>query len=231
MGNTKERSIFMSKETQNTATEFSKKRSRYSSVSIIMRQLYGSRLGHLPGYFLLQDVIYKHLVKKNMSLDELVTWSTKKFIFTISQEEAYKEIQQVITQNLPEPEKGPDNSLEETKAVLTKVLEEATDLYEKQSTYAKVSKAVREMEFPDTIEKESIMIVEQDIIKILFEIKRGKNLDDAISKIAQEETETGPQKKQEERKEKVKKRLRNTILLVFSSEIEMLNFADGINID
>ena len=132
---------------------------------------------------------------------------------------------------MPEPEKGPDNSLEETKAVLTKVLEEATDLYEKQSTYAKVSKAVREMEFPDTIEKESIMIVEQDIIKILFEIKRGKNLDDAISKIAQEETETGPQKKQEERKEKVKKRLRNTILLVFSSEIEMLNFADGINID
>lgn len=227
MGNTKERSIFMSKETQNTATEFSKKRSRYSSVSIIMRQLYGSRLGHLPGYILLQDVIYKHLEKRDMSLDELVTWSTKKFIFTISQEEAYKEIKKVITQNLPEPEKEPDN----TKVVLTKVLEEATDLYEKQSTYAKVSKAVREMEFPDTIEKESIMILEQDIIKILFEIKRGKNMDDAISKIAEEETEPGTQKKQEERKEKVKKRLKNTILLVFQSEKELLDFAAGINIE
>ena len=217
----------MSKETQNTATEFSKKRSRYSSVSIIMRQLYGSRLGHLPGYILLQDVIYKHLEKRDMSLDELVTWSTKKFIFTISQEEAYKEIKKVITQNLPEPEKEPDN----TKVVLTKVLEEATDLYEKQSTYAKVSKAVREMEFPDTIEKESIMILEQDIIKILFEIKRGKNMDDAISKIAEEETEPGTQKKQEERKEKVKKRLKNTILLVFQSEKELLDFAAGINIE
>lgn len=226
MGNTKEGSIFMSKETKDT-TEFSKKRSRYSSVSIIMRQLYGSRLGHLPGYILLQDVIYKHLEKRDMSLDELVTWSTKKFIFTISQEEAYKEIKKVITQNLPEPEKEPDN----TKVVLTKVLEEATDLYEKQSTYAKVSKAVREMEFPDTIEKESIMILEQDIIKILFEIKRGKNMDDAISKIAEEETEPGTQKKQEERKEKVKKRLKNTILLVFQSEKELLDFAAGINIE
>ena len=216
----------MSKETKDT-TEFSKKRSRYSSVSIIMRQLYGSRLGHLPGYILLQDVIYKHLEKRDMSLDELVTWSTKKFIFTISQEEAYKEIKKVITQNLPEPEKEPDN----TKVVLTKVLEEATDLYEKQSTYAKVSKAVREMEFPDTIEKESIMILEQDIIKILFEIKRGKNMDDAISKIAEEETEPGTQKKQEERKEKVKKRLKNTILLVFQSEKELLDFAAGINIE
>ena len=56
-------------------------------------------------------------------------------------------------------------------------------------------------------------------------------MDDAISKIAEEETEPGTQKKQEERKEKVKKRLKNTILLVFQSEKELLDFAAGINIE
>ena len=67
--------------------------------------------------------------------------------------------------------------------------------------------------------------------KITVLINELKNMDDAISKIAEEETEPGTQKKQEERKEKVKKRLKNTILLVFQSEKELLDFAAGINIE
>lgn len=82
------------------------------------------------------------------------------------------------------------------------------------------------MKFPDSVQ--SIAIVEQDVIKILFEIKRGKTLEEAIYKIAEEEAEPGPHAKREERKAKIKERLRNTILLVFPSEMEMLEFAETI---
>lgn len=221
----KKGAIYMSKETNEKLNE---KRSRYSSVSIIMRQLYGSKLAYLPGYILLQDVIYKHLEKGDMSIDDLVAWAAKKFTFSISQEDAYEEILQVVTQNLPELEEEPENDkrTSKTKYLLQNVVREATDLYEKQTTYAAISEAVREMKFPDSVQ--SIAIVEQDVIKILFEIKRGKTLEEAIYKIAEEEAEPGPHAKREERKAKIKERLRNTILLVFPSEMEMLEFAETI---
>ncbi len=48
--------------TENTnEKKVEEKRSRYSAVSIILRQMYGTRMAGMPGYILLQDVVYKHL--------------------------------------------------------------------------------------------------------------------------------------------------------------------------
>lgn len=160
MGSTKEGSIFMTENTNEKKVE--EKRSRYSAVSIILRQMYGTRMAGMPGYILLQDVVYKHLEDKTLTMDELVEWACKHFSFQISVDDAYDEILQVVTQNLPEAENGEDNIM----LILPDVLAEATNLYEKKIIFEKVAKAVRSLKIP--------AMIEQDVISILFEIKRGK---------------------------------------------------------
>lgn len=162
MGSTKEGSIFMTENTNEKKVE--EKRSRYSAVSIILRQMYGTRMAGMPGYILLQDVVYKHLEDKTLTMDELVEWACKHFSFQISVDDAYDEILQVVTQNLPEAENGEDNIM----LILPDVLAEATNLYEKKIIFEKVAKAVRSLKIP--------AMIEQDVISILFEIKRGKTI-------------------------------------------------------
>ena len=122
--------------TENTnEKELKEKRSRYSDVAVILRQLYGVRMTGMPGYILLQDVLYKHLENKNLTIDELVEWACKHFVFTISVDDAYDEILQVVTQQLPEAENGE----EDVMMLLPKVLSEATDLYEKRMLFGKIT--------------------------------------------------------------------------------------------
>lgn len=86
----------------------------------------------------------------------------------ISVDDAYDEILQVVTQKLPEAENGEDNIIE----ILPEVLAEATDLYEKKIIFGKVAEAVRSLKIP--------AMIEQDVISILFEIKRGKTIEEAL---------------------------------------------------
>ncbi len=206
----------MSKETNEK--NLKEKRSRYSAVSIILRQLYGVRMTGMPGYILLQDVVYKHLEDKSLTIDELVEWACKHFVFTISVDDAYDEILQVVTQKLPEAENGEDNIIE----ILPEVLAEATDLYEKKIIFGNVAEAVHKMKIPT--------MIEQDIISILFEIKRGKTIAEAVEKLASEENVVGvTEAKRPEEKAKRKKELHNTILVAFSSESELVEFAATIS--
>lgn len=203
----------MSKETNEK--ELKEKRSRYSAVSIILRQLYGVRMTGMPGYILLQDVVYKHLEDKSLTIDELVEWACKHFVFTISVDDAYDEILQVVTQKLPEAENGEDNIIE----ILPEVLAEATDLYEKKIIFGKVTEAVHN--------KKIHTLIQNDIISILYEIKRGKSIEEAIEKLATEDAVTAETEKQEEKAKRIKE-LHNTILVAFSSEAELLEFAEEI---
>ena len=203
----------MSKETNEK--ELKEKRSRYSAVSIILRQLYGVRMTGMPGYILLQDVVYKHLEDKSLTIDELVEWACKHFVFTISIDDAYDEILQVVTQKLPEAENGEDNIIE----ILPEVLAEATDLYEKKIIFGKVTEAVHN--------KKIHTLIQNDIISILYEIKRGKSIEEAIEKLATEDAVTAETEKQEEKAKRIKE-LHNTILVAFSSEAELLEFAKEI---
>ena len=162
--------------TENTnEKELKEKRSRYSDVAVILRQLYGVRMTGMPGYILLQDVLYKHLENKNLTIDELVEWACKHFVFTISVDDAYDEILQVVTQQLPEAENGE----EDVMMLLPKVLSEATDLYEKRMLFGKITEAVHKLKISP--------MIKQDIISILFEIKRGKTIDQALEKLANED--------------------------------------------
>ena len=182
------------------------KRSRYSAVSIIMRQLFGVRMAGMPGYILLQDVVYKHLEDKSLTTDELVEWAAKHFVFDITVDDAYDEIFQVVTQKLPEAENGE----EDVMMILPKVLNEATDLYKKRMLYGKVTEAVHRLNIPP--------LIEHDIISILFEIKRGKTIEQALKKLANEDVaEVNEAKK-----------LHNIILVAFSSEAALLEFAKTI---
>lgn len=182
------------------------KRSRYSAVSIIMRQLFGVRMAGMPGYILLQDVVYKHLEDKSLTTDELVEWAVKHFVFDITVDDAYDEIFQVVTQKLPEAENGE----EDVMMILPKVLNEATDLYKKRMLYGKVTEAVHRLNIPP--------LIEHDIISILFEIKRGKTIEQALKKLANEDVaEVNEAKK-----------LHNIILVAFSSEAALLEFAKTI---
>ena len=182
------------------------KRSRYSAVSIIMRQLFGVSMAGMPGYILLQDVVYKHLEDKSLTTDELVEWAVKHFVFDITVDDAYDEIFQVVTQKLPEAENGE----EDVMMILPKVLNEATDLYKKRMLYGKVTEAVHRLNIPP--------LIEHDIISILFEIKRGKTIEQALKKLANEDVaEVNEAKK-----------LHNIILVAFSSEAALLEFAKTI---
>ena len=204
--------------TKNTnEKELKEKRSRYSAVSIILRQLYGVRMTGMPGYILLQDVVYKHLEDKSLTIDELVEWACKHFVLTISVDDAYDEILQVVTQKLPEAENGEDNIIE----ILPEVLAEATDLYEKKIIFGKVAEAVHKLKIST--------LIEQDIISILFEIKRGKTIEQALEKLASEDVVGVTEAKRPEEKAKRKKELHNTILVAFSSESELLEFAATIS--
>ena len=204
--------------TKNTnEKELKEKRSRYSAVNIILRQLYGVRMTGMPGYILLQDVVYKHLEDKSLTIDELVEWACKHFVFTISVDDAYDEILQVVTQKLPEAENGEDNIIE----ILPEVLAEATDLYEKKIIFGKVAEAVHKLKIST--------LIEQDIISILFEIKRGKTIEQALEKLASEDVVGVTEAKRPEEKAKRKKELHNTILVAFSSESELLEFAATIS--
>ena len=215
MGSTKEGSIFMTENTNEKKVE--EKRSRYSAVSIILRQMYGTRMAGMPGDILLQDVVYKHLEDKTLTMDELVEWACKHFSFQISVDDAYDEILQVVTQNLPEAENGEDNIM----LILPDVLAEATNLYEKKIIFEKVAKAVRSLKIP--------AMIEQDVISILFEIKRGKTIEEALEKLADEDVlEFAEALKMKEKRRKIKE-LKNTILLAFPSEMEMLEFAENID--
>ena len=205
----------MSKETNEK--NLKEKRSRYSAVSIILRQLYGVRMTGMPGYILLQDVVYKHLEDKRLTIDELVEWACKHFVFDISVDDAYDEILQVVTQKLPEAENGEDNIIE----ILPEVLAEATDLYEKKIIFGKVAEAVHKLKIST--------LIEQDIISILFEIKRGKTIEQALEKLASEDVVGVTEAKRPEEKAKRKKELHNTILVAFSSESELLEFAATIS--
>ncbi len=205
----------MSKETNEK--NLKEKRSRYSAVSIILRQLYGVRMTGMPGYILLQDVVYKHLEDKRLTIDELVEWACKHFVFDISVDDAYDEILQVVTQKLPEAENGEDNIIE----ILPEVLAEATDLYEKKIIFGNVAEAVHKMKIPT--------MIEQDIISILFEIKRGKTIAEAVEKLASEDVVGVTEAKRPEEKAKRKKELHNTILVAFSSESELVEFAATIS--
>lgn len=205
----------MQKET--SEKELEEKRSRYSAVSIILRQMYGVRMTGMPGYTLFHDVVYKHLEDEDLTIDELVEWACKHFIFPITEEEAYDEIIQVITQNLPESENGDDDII----VLLPKALTEATMLYGKKIVFGNVAEAVRKRNF-------SVMI-EQEIIAILYEIKRGRTIEEALEKIATRDTAEVAKAKRQEEKAKRKKELKNTILVAFSSEAELLEFADSIS--
>lgn len=205
----------MSKETNEK--NLKEKRSRYSAVSIILRQLYGVRMTGMPGYILLQDVVYKHLEDKRLTIDELVEWACKHFVFDISVDDAYDEILQVVTQKLPEAENGEDNIIE----ILPEVLAEATDLYEKKIIFGNVAEAVHKMKIPT--------MIEQDIISILFEIKRGKTIAEAVEKLASEDVVGVTEAERPEEKAKRKKELHNTILVAFSSESELVEFAATIS--
>lgn len=188
--------------------------SLYSSVCIIMREMYGPKSGYLPGYILLQDVFYKHLKDKDMSVEELIKWAISKFVMDLTYEDALEEIMLIVTQHLPES-KGNDICL------LEEALERASDLYNKQICYMKVSEAVRKLPMPSALERDSI--------RILFEIKRGKTLQEALEKLATEDTD--PQSKQlTEEKNRRKMELTNTIFCAFGSDVEMMEFASN-NID
>lgn len=195
-------------------TRLEAKKSRYSAVSIIMREMYGTKFGYMPGYILLQDVFYKHFKEKEMPVEELIKWAISKFVMDLDYDEALEEIMLIVTQNLPES-KGNNISF------LDEALERASDLYDKQICYSRVVAAVREIPIMN--------VLERDIIRILFEIKRGKTLPEALEKLATEDTD--PKSKQlTEDKNLRKLELTNAIFCAFGSDVEMLEFAEN-NID
>lgn len=195
-------------------TRLEAKKSRYSAVSIIMREMYGTKFGYMPGYILLQDVFYKHFKEKEMPVEELIKWAISKFVMDLDYDEALEEIMLIVTQNLPES-KGNNISL------LDEALERASDLYDKQICYSRVVAAVREIPIMN--------VLERDIIRILFEIKRGKTLPEALEKLTTEDTD--PKSKQlTEDKNLRKLELTNAIFCAFGSDVEMLEFAEN-NID
>ncbi|MFR1776433.1 MAG: hypothetical protein ACLSW4_00030 [Clostridia bacterium] len=195
-------------------TRLEAKKSRYSAVSIIMREMYGTKFGYMPGYILLQDVFYKHFKEKEMPVEELIKWAISKFVMDMDYDEALEEIMLIVTQNLPES-KGNNISL------LDEALERASNLYDKQICYSRVVAAVREIPIMN--------VLERDIIRILFEIKRGKTLPEALEKLATEDTD--PKSKQlTEDKNLRKLELTNAIFCAFGSDVEMLEFAEN-NID
>lgn len=195
-------------------TRLEAKKSRYSAVSIIMREMYGTKFGYMPGYILLQDVFYKHFREKEMPVEELIKWAISKFVMDMDYDEALEEIMLIVTQNLPES-KGNNISL------LDEALERASNLYDKQICYSRVVAAVREIPIMN--------VLERDIIRILFEIKRGKTLPEALEKLATEDTD--PKSKQlTEDKNLRKLELTNAIFCAFGSDVEMLEFAEN-NID
>lgn len=195
-------------------TRLEAKKSRYSAVSIIMREMYGTKFGYMPGYILLQDVFYKHFKEKEMPVEELIKWAISKFVMDLDYDEALEEIMLIVTQNLPES-KGNNISL------LDEALERASNLYDKQICYSRVVAAVREIPIMN--------VLERDIIRILFEIKRGKTLPEALEKLATEDTD--PKSKQlTEDKNLRKLELTNAIFCAFGSDVEMLEFAEN-NID
>ena len=71
-------------------------------------------------------------------------------------------------------------------------------------------------------------MIKQDIISILFEIKRGKTIDQALEKLANEDVAGVTEAERLKEKAKRKKELHNIILVAFSSEVELLEFAETI---
>lgn len=95
---------------------------RYEDTIMIMRQLFGTRLTSRPGYILLQDVIYKHLKEnRKMSVEKLVKWAGKHFVFSMSKDMAYERIEEFL-----ETQKDISDSMEKE---IEKVLKEAESIY------------------------------------------------------------------------------------------------------
>lgn len=204
---------------------------RYSTVSIIMRQLYGVSTSGMPGYILLHDVLYKHFEDENKSLDELVQWACKKFIFKIPVEDGYTEIQKVITQNIPDKSEEDDKAT--NKTLLQKVIKQADELYAKHNVYEAVSNAVQSMDLSDLLEADKqidLNKIKLDLVKILFEIKRGKSLYEAEEKIAAEECKDCIPEIMEQEKAKRRSDLQKSISSVFLDETELLKFEESISV-
>ena len=179
---------------------------RYEDTIMIMRQLFGTRLTSRPGYILLQDVIYKHLKENGkMSVEKLVKWAGKHFFFSMSKDMAYERIEKFL-----ETQKDISDSMEKE---IEKVLKEAESIYYRKKMYASVVNA---------LDKPGEDFTEDDqqlIIKLLFELKKGINLEEAIIKVANEELP-----KDENPEEKIKE----IIKVSFDSEEGLLDFLKTI---
>lgn len=178
----------------------------YEDTIMIMRQLFGTRLTSRPGYILLQDVIYKHLKENGkMSVEKLVKWAGKHFVFSMSKDMAYERIEEFL-----ETQKDISDSMEKE---IEKVLKEAESIYYRKKMYASVVNA---------LDKPGEDFTEDDqqlIIKLLFELKKGINLEEAIIKVANEELP-----KDENPEEKIKE----IIKVSFDSEEGLLDFLKTI---
>ena len=179
---------------------------RYEDTIMIMRQLFGTRLTSRPGYILLQDVIYKHLKENGkMSVEKLVKRAGKHFVFSMSKDMAYERIEEFL-----ETQKDISDSMEKE---IEKVLKEAESIYYRKKMYASVVNA---------LDKPGEDFTEDDqqlIIKLLFELKKGINLEESIIKVANEELP-----KDENPEEKIKE----IIKVSFDSEEGLLDFLKTI---
>ena len=186
--------------------ENKKTQQKYERYEVIMRQLFGTRLTSRPGYILLQDVIYKHLKENGkMSVEKLVKWAGKHFVFSMSKDMAYERIEEFL-----ETQKDISDSMEKE---IEKVLKEAESIYYRKKMYTSVVNA---------LDKPGEDFTEDDqqlIIKLLFELKKGINLEEAIVKVANEELP-----KDENPEEKIKE----IIKVSFDSEEGLLDFLKTI---
>lgn len=179
---------------------------RYEDTILIMRQLFGTKLTSRPGYILLQDVIYKNLKEEGkMSVDKLIKWAGKHFIFSMSKDRACEKIEEFL-----ETKRDISDS---TEKEIEKVLKEAEGIYYRKRMYASVVNAL------DNPGEDFNEADQQLIIKLLFELKKGIDLEEAIVKVANEEL---PEDEDPEGK------IKEIIKLKFDSKERLLDFLKTI---
>lgn len=140
-----------------------------------------------------------------MSVEKLVKWAGKHFVFSMSKDMAYERIEEFL-----ETQKDISDSMEKE---IEKVLKEAESIYYRKKMYASVVNA---------LDKPGEDFTEDDqqlIIKLLFELKKGINLEESIIKVANEELP-----KDENPEEKIKE----IIKVSFDSEEGLLDFLKTI---
>lgn len=179
---------------------------RYEDTILIMRQLFGTKLTSRPGYILLQDVIYKNLKEEGkMSVDKLIKWAGKHFIFSMSKDRACEKIEEFL-----ETKRDISDS---TEKEIEKVLKEAEGIYYRKRMYASVVNAL------DNPGEDFNEADQQLIIKLLFELKKGIDLEKAVEKVASEEL---PEDEDPEGK------IKEIIKLKFDSKEGLLDFLKTI---